>query len=268
MDCQAIVSKCNDLTVPWKRQKMPWWFCRRRQNGRCLCNNLCKFCLIDTIVQNPDTTYPDFAWIAYFLKLCHNWWGLCLWFVALQQKYTDCLRICGRRTWGPSTLCLFLQRPTVFITIVWMSLQFKRSWLRSPRISQSSCNPDNRNTILFRAAIPFQLNIVVSTLQVSVAWGGKIFGLNAICPNRSRISNFPQLSCNPLESARITWNPPELCLDWKSHTILQWSMGSRFALCPNWVGWVCSFVWWPRTVAGWGQSRRNQTRLAWIVAGL
>ena len=212
--------------------------------------------------HNSDTTYTDFAWIAYFLQSCHNWRGLCLWFVALQQKYTDCLRICGRRTWGPSTLCLFLQRPTVFITIVWMSLQFKRSWLRSPRISQSSCNPDNRNTILFRAAIPFQLNIVVSTLQVSVAWGGKIFGLNAICPNRSRISNFPQLSCNPLESARITWNPPELCLDWKSHTILKWSMGSRFAICPNWVGWVCSFVWWPRTVAGWGQSRRNQTRLA------
>ena len=50
---------------------------------------------------------------------------------------TNCLCICGRRTWGPSTLCLSLQRPTVFITIVWMSLQFKRSWLRSPRISQS-----------------------------------------------------------------------------------------------------------------------------------
>ena len=197
-----------------------------------------------------------------FLQSCHNWWGLCLWFVTLQQKYTDCLRICGRRTWGPSTLCLFLQRPTVFITIVWMSLQFKRSWLRSHRISQSRCNPDNRNTILFRAAIPFQLNIVVSTLQVSVAWGGKIFGLNAICPNRSRIPNFPQLSCKPLESARIPWNPPELCLDWKSHTILRWSMGSRFAICPNWVGWVCSFEGWPRTVACWGQSRRNQTRLA------
>ena len=199
LDCQAIVSKCNDLTVSWKRQKLPWRFCRRRQNGCCLCNNLCKFCLIDTIVHNPDTTYPDFAWIAYFLQSCHNWWGLCLWFVALQQKYTDCLRMCGRRTWGPSTLCLFLQRPTVIITIVWMSLQFKRSWLRSPRISQSSCNPGNRNTILFRAAIPVQLSIVVSTLQVSVAWGGKFFGLNTICPNRSRIPNFSQLSRIPVD---------------------------------------------------------------------
>ena len=112
---------------------------------------------------------------------------------------TNCLCICGRRTWGPSTLCLFLQRPTVIITIVWMSLQFKRSWLRSPRISQSSCNPGNRNTILFRAAIPVQLSIVVSTLQVSVAWGGKFFGLNTICPNRSRIPNFSQLSRIPVD---------------------------------------------------------------------
>ena len=111
---------------------------------------------------------------------------------------------------GP--ICLFLQRPTVIITIVWMSLQFKRSWLRSPRISQSSCNPDNRNTILFRAAIPFQLNIVVSTLQVSVAWGGKIFGLNAICPNRSRIPNFLQLSHNPMDFKK---RDPRLRQDFK-----------------------------------------------------
>jgi len=48
------------------------------------------------------------------------------------------------------------------------------------------------------------------------------------------------------------FNPPELCLDWKFHTILRWSMGRRFAICPNWTGWVWSFVGWPRTVTSCG----------------